>query len=260
MKIITIMEYSDRMGKNYVDMTKIWLHRLSKYAPDFEVELLYVHKKNNALFTESYQKFLENFPNVHTKKIERMGYKYKHKGSGSPSNFDYKYSTWLQDPPFILMDTDIFLFNNLKEFYKEAKGNPFVGLGHGSYHRKQERALNGGFFYLEESGFLNPDVAKEDFKNLYPSQADQYIMDQNALAAHLKAKKYDPFLVEEGERWNWYGRESDPLVDGAIEQAVDEKGRPLCAVHFFGGMKPWRCSQWKSFFEKSVREVEKMSE
>jgi hypothetical protein len=258
MKVVTIMDYIDAEAKvygtfnsNYYNMTKIWINRVIRYAPECEVELLFVNEKDNILFTEDYQRFLKNFSNISLTKMEPMGYHNPKKMANNKATYDYKHALWTREAPFIFLDTDLFLFSDLKNFYKHIGDAPFAGTGHGSSHRNQERALNGGLYYMGKTGLVDPEKAKDAF--------DGEPLDQNVLFNYLTLLDIDPFIVPENVKWNWYGRESEVKKINGNYEAFNMQGERLHGVHFFGQWRPWRIASLKSFWEDSVKEVEDMS-
>ena len=260
MKVITIMDYIEpkaaaygSFNTNYYNMTKVWLNRVERFAPECDVELLYVNEKDNILFSEDYQRFLKNFSNINIKKMDPMCYRNPRKMANNKATYDYKHAVWKEEAPYIFLDTDLFLFSELKNFYSLIGDAPFAGTGHGSHERNQERALNGGLYYMGKTGLVDPDKAKEAFKG--------EPLDQNVLFNYLSLLGIDPFIVPENTKWNWYGRESEirKLLDTNDYEAFNRNGEKLHGVHFFGTWRPWRIKSLQSFWKDSVEEVENMS-
>jgi hypothetical protein len=252
---------SQEFNMNYYNMTKIWLKRVVDHAPECRVELLYVNEEFgneniNSLFRQDYKNFLNNFNNVYLKKIKPLGYSYNHRNVNHKATYDYKHAVWHEEAPYIFLDTDLFIFSDIKNFYSQVGDAPFVATGHGSYHRKQERALNGGFYYMGKTGYVDAFKAMEVFEKEFP---DNPTLDQNVLFAYVKSLGHDPFVVPEAERWNWYGKESKIEKVNGEYKAFDERGEAIFGAHFFGSYRPWRCNHLFRFWEDSVREVEKMS-
>ena len=256
MKIITIMDYDTSIGSNYITMTKIWLNLVHRYGPGFDIELLYVNETDNVLFGDDYQRFIKNFNNVSVKKLDPIGLAYKRGNANHKATYDFKHAVWNEEAPYIFIDTDLFIFSDINNFYSEVGDAPFVGTGHGSYRRGQEKALNGGFFYMGKTNYVDPIEAGEIFKAQRPEESP---LDQNVLFNYLKHINYDPFIIPEAERWNWFGKEATPRKINGGYKAYDNKDKEVYGAHFFGNFKPWRCNHWLEFWEESVKEVGEMS-
>ncbi len=250
------MDYDTNIGHNYITMTKICLNLIRKHSPDFDIELLYVNEDNNLLFGQDYQNFIKKFDNVSIKKLEPMGFDYRRGNANHKATYDFKLAVWNEKAPYIFIDTDLFVFSDINNFYNQVGDAPFVGTGHGSYRRKQEKALNGGFYYMGETNYVDPLKALERFKLEWP---DAEPLDQNVLSCYLKHIGCDPFVIPEAERWNWFGKETRPVkIDGQYK-ALDHLDKEVYGAHFFGNYKPWRCKHWREFWTEAAQEVEEMS-
>lgn len=257
MKIITIIDYATNIGHNYINMTKICLNLIRRHSPSFNIELLYVNENNNLLFSDDYQRFIKSFDNLSLKKLEPMKYNYRGGNANHKATYDYKHAVWNEKAPYIFIDTDLFVFSDINNFYNQVGDSPFAATGHGSYNRKQEKSLNGGFYYMGKTGFVDPTEALKLYKSEYP---DAPTLDQNVLFCYLNHLNYDPFIVPESERWNWFGRETKPLRVNGEYKALDHQDKEVHGVHFFGNFKPWRCKPWLEFWNKELEVVKEMSQ
>jgi hypothetical protein len=267
MKVITIANYTH--GKdNYYKMFLAWLAHNHQYMSECEIVLAYAWEDRNELFSDHCQNFLKNYDNVTIKKLKSTPFPIPRRPrlTFTPFIRNYMMSVWYEEAPYVSIDTDLFLFKPIKEFYKHLDDNPFVGTGHGGYQRKQENHLNGGLYGVGDSNFFDVDAIYDYMTSKFPegsngsSPGDISWRQQHAVNEWIAHKNYNPFVFEEHYFWNWWGRFCKFNRDSSGNYDVtNERDEQVYGAHFFGGKKVWRTPNGKdAFWEPTIQKIRDM--
>jgi len=266
MKIITIANYTHGQD-NYYKMFLVWLAHNYDYMSECEIVVTYGWEEKNEIFSDHCQKFLKKFDNVTLKKLKPTPFPIPRKPRVGMTPFvrNYMMSVWYEDGPYVYMDTDLFLFKPIKEFYKHLDGNDFVGTGHGGYQRKQENHLNGGFYGVGADNFFDVEEIFDYMTSKFPdgssgsSPGDISWRQQHAVNEWVAHKNCNPFVFEDHYYWNWWGRlcQFNANADGSFN-VLNERKEEVYGAHFFGGKKVWRTPNGLDFWNASIEKIKNM--
>tara|TARA_Y100000004_G_C8846664_1_gene382883 strand:+ start:43 stop:852 length:810 start_codon:yes stop_codon:yes gene_type:complete len=265
MKVITIANYPK--DDNYYRMFLAWVVHNYNYMPECEVQICYAGDRKNMIFSDECQELLRQFDNITFKELKPTPFPIpKSRISMVPFVRNYMMSVWYEKAPYVYIDTDLYLFKPLKEFYKYLDNAPFVGTGHGGYSRKQEKHLNGGFYGVGDDNFFDVDILYKHMITKFPEGSSGSTpsniswRQQHSINEWMEYKQYNPFVFDDNHFWNWYGRlcKFSKNSDNSYK-VLNEKNEEVYGAHFFGGKKPWRCpNASENFWQPTMQKIRDM--
>ena len=233
MKLITIFNYPDEM--KYNDLCWWWLDQAKKHACGLDIEVWYEHNVPAAMVPGVRREQKDRMPLEDLLPPQLIDEKAKH-------NVGFKlYNLCREDEPFIFVDADAIIFDDLSPLIDKSDDQPITMVNHqiieGHTKHIPFKFLNSGVQICSDPDFLN-------FKKLMRSAREdgQYIVpgtDQAILYSYFKKRKYNYTHKDIGYGWNSCAGFTQE-VDGKPVCKGLGKEYPVHINHYWYNYKPWQ--------------------
>lgn len=171
--------------------------------------------------------------------------------------------------PFIFLDVDAILFDNLSHLVQYTMDKPFIGINHQdipNHTAGMEAFVNGGVQIVSNPQYFTFEKYTQITENLLCNGAEQALM-----FTTFKNAGYDYTHPQIGHIWNscsGYNRVNERMgiwecfYEGHLERDINNisyslaKGTKIAINHYWDEFKPWKvhCVMYNSFREKIMSE------
>lgn len=245
MNIITIFNYPLE-NENYTKMCLIWLNQIKKHGKGFNVKI-FTENGVNEIIENTITEFGFNLINLKRKELGYKNSKFSH-------NIGFKlYNLCNEIEPFIYIDADAFVLNDLNVLRAKCQKQRFVCVNHekvpGHTSHFDYKFLNSGVQICNDPSIL-------DFQEIIKCKMISPGSDQSMLFTYFNNIQYDYTNTNVGFEWNSYARyvELQKNEEGdwiGVSKGLDYE-HPVYINHYWYDAKPWdiNCKLFKDYEKK----------
>lgn len=234
MNIITVFNYDDE--EKYNIMFKIWTLQALKCK--FETPGINKIKILTEGLSSSVLKFIHNIncndiviELKERKKLYNVPHRWLH-------NVGFKlYNLCLETEPFIFVDADAIIMNNMKDIISASKDKPFISVNHQTIPKHTDKFnfkfMNTGFFVVSDTTFL-------DFDKIYSAKSifkcpgtDQYLLNN-----YCELINYDYTHDNIHFGWNSCAGYKLEIGNKIYSYGIPEE-HEIFILHYWDIFKPW---------------------
>lgn len=236
MRIITIFNYPPTKENNH--MFYVWLEQVKKHSEDAEIIIFSKEKPNPYI-----EYLIENDKNVRWEVRKEINFDTsKFRPYQNHHNLRFKLPNLSKEKePFIFIDVDAFVINDLGNIWKYRNDQPLIGINHQTIplhtDREPEPFLNSGVLVVGDPKILNLDDIVDKFTGFLCKGVDQAI-----LHSYFKTIKYDYTHPKAGHEWNACAGYSKLWKENGkwFGETINLKDKHNVYInHYWDTYKPW---------------------
>ena len=250
-KLVTIMNYPDRVNENIMCIT--WIKKAREFFPkDFPIEIFYENNISKIIqkYAGVYQVKL-----VKLKKTNEIDFSNHLDKVKATHNVNFKlYNLCKIEEPFVFIDADAFILKSPSILLNAVTNKEIIAINHqnipGQTDMLKFPVLNSGVMFVNNTELFNWNLFKKilfrDQRFVYPGT------DQSLINSRLKEFNIDYTHPDAGFEWNSWSKYTVWEDNKAFCRGL-EKEHPVFINHYWNEAKPWniKCP----IYAKSMREV-----
>lgn len=242
MNVITIFNYP-KEDDNFTKMCYIWLDRVKIHGKGFKVKI-FTETGVNEVLQNKIQECNFELVTLKSTKLDNKNSKHLH-------NVGFKlFNLCNEKEPFIFIDADAFVLEDLIKLKELAKNKPFVCINHetipGHTEHIKYKFLNSGVQICNDNRILK-------FNSISKSKIVAPGTDQSMLFTYFNNIKYDYTHPKVGFEWNSYAKYVELYKDEngnwkGLSKGLDYE-HPVYINHYWYDAKPWNinCKIFKEY-------------
>jgi len=258
MKLITIFNFPKE--ENYINLCAWWLHQARKYAVDLNIEIWHNQTEDYPIRWPESNGKEKSVTHIPKNTFDLKDYNDRIEwDSKALHNIGFKlYNLCRETEPFIFVDADAIIFEDLSHLVECSKDQPVIMVNH---EKVEGHTAQIPFSFLNSGVQVVSDPSLLDFEKIlsvFEEHGSNYIIpgtDQALLYQYFKHIGYDYTHPKVGHEWNHcaglqsknyllnpYNKVSRPTMPESVFL-------PVCINHYWYDFKPWQidCPFFKEF-------------
>lgn len=249
MDIVTVFNYPNKIEYNV--MCCAWIMQIRKYTQN---RIIILSKNNPHKIILEFTKIM-NYKNIifskknQTNEIDFSNHPDNIKAT---HNINFKmFNLCSLKEPFIFIDADAFLINEISTLEKEFTSKPMIAINHqkipGQTDHLKEKVLNSGVMLVSDPNFLSwkelIKIFKRDRRFIWPGT------DQSLINSFCKENNYDYTHPNVGFEWNSWAKYTVWEGSKAFCKGLQYE-HPVYINHYWNNQKPWNinCPIYKKVY------------